>query len=118
MREAYIPILVLAAIVVLTAVALPILSHIVSPQRPTKIKGSPYESGMPPIGTAHERFSVKFYLVAISFILFDLEAIFLIPWAGHFRQLSLAGFIGGLVFILILALGLVYEWKRGAFQWD
>lgn len=118
MREAYIPVLVLAVIVLITAVGMLVMSHLMSPQRPTKIKGTPYESGMPPIGTAHERFSVKFYLVAISFILFDLEMIFLIPWAGHFRSLSLAGFIGGLVFILILALGLIYEWKRGAFQWD
>ncbi len=91
----------------------------------------PYESGMPPLGNAHERFSVKFYLVAMLFIVFDLETVFLIPWATIYLG-SGAGGAGGagggpgtgfllvemLVFMLILAVGYVYVWKRGALQWD
>src|SRR6266705_3284528 len=81
-----------------------------------------YESGMPPLGSAHERFSVKFYLVAVLFILFDIETVFLIPWAVIFMGTSTVstGFllIEMLVFMLVLFVGYVYVWKRGAFQWD
>jgi NADH-quinone oxidoreductase subunit A len=89
------------------------------PPHPVKI--APYESGMPVLGNARERFSVKFYLVAMLFIIFDIETVFMIPWAVAFRQLQeLAGLliIEMVVFIVILAVGYVYIWKRGALQWD
>jgi NADH-quinone oxidoreductase subunit A len=98
-------------------------SHFLGPRRPTAVKERPYESGMPPLGSAHERFSVKFYLVAMLFIVFDIETVFLIPWATIF--LGGAGTVSMgfllvemLVFLVILFVGYVYVWKRGAFQWD
>jgi len=97
------------------------LSHLLSSYRRTPVKIAPYESGMPVLGDARERFSVKFYLVAMLFIVFDIETVFMVPWAVAFRQLgSMAGvlIIEMFVFILILAVGYVYVWKRGALQWD
>ena len=126
MNQEYIPVLILLGLVLLHAVGLPLASHLIGPRRPTPIKGAPYESGMPPLGSARERFSVKFYLVAMLFIVFDIETVFLIPWATIY--LNQGGAAGGpgmgfllvemLVFILILLAGFVYVWKRGAFEWD
>ena len=118
MRDAYVPILILLTVSVLNAVGMVALSHVVSPLRPTPAKRMPYESGMIPLGDTRERFSVKFYMVAILFIVFDIETIFLIPWAVVYRGLGLFGLIEMLVFIAILAVGLVYVWKKGALQWD
>ncbi|MGH7752202.1 MAG: NADH-quinone oxidoreductase subunit A [Gemmatimonadales bacterium] len=95
-----------------------LLSHILSARRPTPVKDAPYESGMPPVGSAHERFSIKFYMVAMLFIVFDIETVFLIPWGVVFRQLGLFGLIEMLVFMVILFAGYVYIWKRGALDWD
>ncbi len=117
MRE-YIPLLMLMGFVVVNAVVMLGLSHLVSPQRPTAIKRAPYESGMPPLGSTRERFSVKFYLVAMLFIIFDIETVFMIPWAVAFRRLGLFGLVEMAVFILILAVGFVYIWKRGALEWE
>ena len=89
-----------------------------SPQRPTDVKGSPYESGITPLGGTQDRFSVKFYLVAMLFVVFDIEVVFLIPWGVAFRQLGLSGLVAMTVFILILEVGHVYAWKRGALEWD
>jgi NADH-quinone oxidoreductase subunit A len=115
------PVLLVVAFVVANAILMLAASHLLStyPRTPTKL--APYESGMPVLGDARERFSVKFYLVAMLFIIFDIETVFMIPWAVAFRQL---GDIAGLliiemfVFIVILAVGYVYIWKRGALQWD
>src|ERR1044071_3083042 len=121
MPDPYAPLLVLIAFVVANAVLMLGLSHALSSYRRTAVKVAPYESGVPVLGDARERFSVKFYLVAMLFIVFDIETVFMIPWAVAFRQLT---GIGGLlivemfVFILILAVGYVYLWKRGALQWD
>ncbi len=124
MTQPYVPFLLLFLVAAGTAVGMIVLSHLLAPRRPTALKEMPYESGMPPLGSAHERFSVKFYLVAMLFIVFDIETVFLIPWGAIY----LAGGPGGvgtgfllvemLVFILILLAGYVYVWKRGAFQWD
>jgi NADH-quinone oxidoreductase subunit A len=94
------------------------LSHLVSPYRPTPVKLEPYESGITPVGDTRERFSIKFYLVAILFIVFDIETVFLIPWAVLFRTLGVFGFVEMLVFMAVLLVGLVYVWKKGALQWD
>src|SRR5438034_10275153 len=79
--QPYIPFLMLLGLAIVVAASMIVLSHFLGPRRPTEIKERPYESGMPPLGSAHERFSVKFYLVAVLFILFDIETVFLIPWA-------------------------------------
>jgi NADH-quinone oxidoreductase subunit A len=115
--------LILFAFVVANAGLLLVLSHFAGPRRPTAIKGSPYESGMPPLGDARERFSVKFYMVAMLFIVFDIETVFLIPWAAIFKGGAATVSTGFLlvemiVFLVILAIGYVYVWKRGALQWD
>lgn len=118
MADAYIPVLILFGISALQAVGMVVASQVLSAHRPTPIKSAPYESGMIPLGSTRERFSVKFYLVAILFIIFDIETVFLIPWAVRFRELGLFGFVEMLVFIVILAVGLVYVWKKGALQWE
>ncbi|MFZ5622944.1 MAG: NADH-quinone oxidoreductase subunit A [Gemmatimonadota bacterium] len=121
MLQAYVPILILSVFVVANAVLMIGMSHLLSATRPTPVKLAPYESGMPTLGDARDRFSVKFYLVAMLFIVFDIETVFLIPWAVAVRQLpDLMGFliVEMFVFIAILAVGYVYIWKRGALEWD
>ncbi len=128
MNQPYLSFLLLLGFVAFNAVLLIGLSHLLAPRKPTVLKDSPYESGMPPLGNAHERFSVKFYLVAMLFIIFDIETVFLIPWGTIYFDGGGGGAAGGpstgfllvemLVFMLILAVGYVYVWKRGALQWD
>ena len=88
--QVYLPVLLLLGFVVLNAVLMLGVSHLVIRRRPTPVKETPYESGMPPLGDARERFSVKFYMVAMLFIIFDIETVFMIPWGVHYRQLSCA----------------------------
>ena len=135
----YVPILLLIGFVIMNAVLMVGVSHLIMRVSPTAEKLMPYESGMPPLGDARERFSVKFYMVAMLFIIFDIETVFMIPWGVYFRQLSCklplvvdasgagicpAGsmtFFGlgeMLVFMAILVVGFVYVWKKGALQWD
>ena len=123
--QPYIPFLMLVGLAIVAGATMIVASHLLSPRRPTDVKDRPYESGMPPLGTAHERFSVKFYLVAMLFIVFDIETVFLIPWAAiYFTGGSAASVSMGfllvemLVFLVILFVGYVYVWKRGALQWD
>jgi NADH-quinone oxidoreductase subunit A len=121
MLQPYVPILVLIAFVVANAIMMLAVSHIFSSYRRTAVKTAPYESGIPVLGTARERFSVKFYLVAMLFIIFDIETVFMIPWAVAFHQLTdISGvlLLEMLVFVLILGAGYVYIWKRGALEWD
>jgi NADH-quinone oxidoreductase subunit A len=121
MLQPYAIVLILIAFVIANAILMLGASHLLSTYRRTPTKIAPYESGMPVLGDARERFSVKFYLVAMLFIVFDIETVFMIPWAVAFRQMGeIAGLliIEMLVFILILAVGYVYIWKRGALQWD
>ncbi|MGN6393725.1 MAG: NADH-quinone oxidoreductase subunit A [Gemmatimonadales bacterium] len=121
MLQPYIPILLLIAFVIANAIVMLGASHLLSTFRRTPAKIAPYESGMPVLGDARERFSIKFYLVAMLFIIFDIETVFMIPWAVAFRQMGdMAGLliIEMLVFVVILAVGYVYLWKRGALQWD
>jgi NADH-quinone oxidoreductase subunit A len=134
MLHTYFPVLLLLGFVIANAVLMLGLSHLTLRPRPTPVKDTPYESGMPPLGDAHERFSVKFYMVAVLFIIFDIETVFMIPWGAAYRQLScVVPLVGGIcpvgnvsmfglmemvVFIIILLVGFVYVWKKGALQWD
>ncbi len=126
MGEAYLPIFIALAIAVVFSVVFVLLSRYFGPERPNAQKESVYECGMPPIGNAHQRFSVKFYLVAVLFILFDLEAVFIYPWAVVFRDFVTSGLDGAGVYILgemtlfltVLFLGWVYVIKRGAIDWN
>jgi NADH-quinone oxidoreductase subunit A len=134
MARTYLPVLLLLGFVIANAVMMLLLSHLTLRPRPTAVKQTPYESGMPPLGDARERFSVKFYMVAVLFIIFDIETVFMIPWGAQFRQLSCAvpltnngcpagqtslfGLMEMIVFIVILLVGFIYVWKKGALQWD
>ncbi len=117
MLEQYIPILIMLAIGVVMAIGFSMASLIFGPKHPTEEKLSTYESGMEPVGSANERISVKYYLVAMLFIIFDVEVIFLYPWAVNFRLLGLFGFVEMLIFILILLVGYYYILKKGALRW-
>ena len=114
----YLPLLMHMLLAAGFAVAVVTLSWIIGYRRPTRAKMSPYECGMTPIGDAQGRFSVKFYLVAMVFILFDVEAIFLYPWAYVYRQLRWFGFVEMLTYIAILLAGYFYLWKKGALDWN
>jgi NADH-quinone oxidoreductase subunit A len=124
----------LLGFVVFNGLLIVALSALLKRSRPTPVKQTPYESGIPVLGDARERFSVKFYLIAILFIVFDIETVFMIPWGVYYRQLSCnlplvnnmcpageVSFFGlgeMLVFMAILLVGLAYVWKKGALQWD
>ena len=114
----YVPILVMFLVALFIAVFVIVASSFLGPRRPTKRKLMPYESGMEPIGQAQRRFPVKFNLVAMIFILFDIEVIFFFPYALVYRRLGTFGLIEMGLFMLILLIGFVYIWKRGALQWD
>lgn len=122
MIETYIPILIVLAIGVIFAFATVMSSVIFGPQRPNKEKNSTYESGMKPVGTTHERISLKYYLVAMMFIIFDLEVIFIYPWAVQFKRLfnefGISVFYSMLIFLIVLELGYLYVYKKGGFKWD
>jgi NADH-quinone oxidoreductase subunit A len=117
MRE-YIPVLLFLLVAIGFAAGTIGLSSIVVPRRRNAVKNATYECGVDPVGDARQRFSVKFYLVAVLFILFDIEAVFLYPWAVAFRQLGLFGLIEMALFIVILFVGYVYLLKKRALEWD
>jgi NADH-quinone oxidoreductase subunit A len=116
--QAYTPLLLHLILAMVIAGALLTLSSVVGWRRPSKVKSQAYECGITPTGDAREPFSVKFYLVAIIFILFDVEAIFLYPWAFIFRSLRWFGFVEMLLYIGILLVGYFYLWKKGALDWN
>jgi NADH-quinone oxidoreductase subunit A len=107
--------IVLATIVALIAIG---LGELFGPKKTTEAKSMPYESGMNPYGEGTRRMPVRFYLVAVLFILFDIEVVFFLPWAVVFRQLGLFGLVEMIVFIVILLVGYVYAWNKGAFEWE
>jgi NADH-quinone oxidoreductase subunit A len=118
MSTEYLPIVVLLIIAAGLAVLVILLGHAFGPRRPTERKSAPYESGMRPIGPGTRRIPVHFYLVAVLFILFDIEVVFFLPWAVVFDQLGLFGLIEMFVFIVVLLVGFVYAWKKGALEWE
>ena len=116
--ETYFPVLVQIAIAVLVAGALVALSYLIGKRVKDRVKDSPYECGIAPTGSARERFSVKFYLVGIVFILFDIEAVFLYPWAVVYRELKMFAFVEMLLFVILILVGFFYVWKKGALDWS
>ena len=116
--ESYFPVLVQIAIAIAVAAGLVATSFLLGKKVRDKVKDSPYECGIVPTGSARERFSVKFYLVAIVFILFDIEAVFLYPWVVVYRELKMFAFIEMLLFIGLVLAGFFYIWKKGALDWS
>lgn len=118
----YIPLLVLLVVAVLLAATLVGLSWVLGPKKPSAAKLAPYECGVTPVGSARERFPVKFYLIAMLFIVFDIETVFLYPWAVTFTKVPHAFQIFELfemiTFIVILFVGYIYVWRKGAFEWE
>jgi len=94
------------------------INRLIGPRRYSRVKGEAFECGNPPSGSAWGRFSVRFYLTAILFLVFDVEIVFLYPWAVELRRLGAFGFAEVLVFVVILGVGLIYAWRRGALDWD
>ena len=114
----YVPLLLMLGVVVLLAGGMIVLSCLLGQRRPTRAKLAAYECGVPPTGDARQRFSVKFYLVAMVFILFDVEVVFLYPWAVVFRELKMFGFVEMLLFLLLVVAGFAYLWKKGVLDWS
>lgn len=114
----YLPILIFFGLAVTLAIVLSISAVIVAVRNPDPEKTSPYECGFNPFDDSRMRFDVRFYLVAILFIIFDLEIAFLFPWAAAFKDVGLFGFWSMIVFLGVLTIGFAYEWKKGALEWD
>ncbi|MDP6591434.1 MAG: NADH-quinone oxidoreductase subunit A [Alphaproteobacteria bacterium] len=114
----YLPILIFFGIAAVMSIAMVVGSYFVAPQNPDADKVSAYECGFDAFDDARGRFDVRFYLVAILFIIFDLEVAFLFPWAVSFKDIGLYGFWSMVVFLGILTIGFIYEWKKGALEWD
>ena len=116
--ETYIPVLIQAVVALGLAVALSTLSVVLGRRMKSPQKDTPYECGIAPTGDARDRFSVKFYLVAMIFILLDIEAVFLYPWAVVYRKLKMFGFMEMLLFVALVLVGYFYVWKKGALDWS
>jgi NADH-quinone oxidoreductase subunit A len=116
--EPYVPAGVYLTLIIATGIGMMNASRLLGPRRPGGMKATTYECGVPLLGSPREQFPVKFYLVAILFVLFDIETVFLIPWAVVFRRFGAAGVIEMLVFLFILAFGLLYVWRRRGLEWE
>jgi NADH-quinone oxidoreductase subunit A len=118
----YLPIFIVFGVAIIFAGATVFSSEIFGPKRPTAEKLSTYESGMKPVGSTSERISIKYYLIGMFFIIFDLEVVFVYPWAVQFKKLfneaGISVFISMLVFLVVLELGYLYAYKKGGFKWD
>jgi NADH-quinone oxidoreductase subunit A len=118
MLQAYLPLLILLVFAVLIGFLVVAIGHVFGPKRPTARKAAPYESGMVPYGPGTRRISVRYYLVAVLFILFDIETIFFLLWAVVLRDLGVFGLVEMFLFMGTLAVGLIYAWKKGALEWE
>ena len=116
--QGWLSIVLMIVLGLLFAVPSVLVSYVLGPKKPTPEKLAPYECGMPPVGDARERQSVKFYLVAMIFLLFDIEVAFLYPWAIAFRDLGVVGFWQLVTFFGLLVTGYIYVWRKGAFDWS
>lgn len=117
MPQNYVPIFVFLLVAFMVAAGTLVVATIVRPRNPEKIKGMAYECGIEPVDNARQRYTVRFYIIAILFVVFDVETIFLFPWAAQFKQLGAFGFLEMLIFLGILVLGYVWVWKKGALEW-
>ena len=115
---AYLPILIWVVFCAGLALAILFLSHLLGRKRPTREKLSPYECGITPVGDARGRFPIKFYIIAVAFLVFDIEAAFLFPWAVVYKRLAFAGLIEMGVFAAVLLVGYLYLWKKGVLDWE
>ena len=118
MIEQYIPIFLMIGCAMAFGLLMGKINEIVGPRRSNDAKDSTYESGMEPVRTARERFSVKYYMVAMLFIVFDIEIVFMYPWAVTFRHLGTSGFLVMFAFVFVLLVGYYYIWRKGALEWD
>jgi NADH-quinone oxidoreductase subunit A len=118
MFETYLPVFLMVGVASLVALAMFTLTSLLGPKKPSPEKNLPYESGSNTMGASHLKLSVKFYLTAILFVVFDIEAVFLYPWGGMFRELGWFGFVEMLLFLTVLGVTLVYAWKKGALEWE
>ncbi len=116
--ETYLPVLIHGVLVVLIGLLMLGLSSLLGRHAPSRVKGMPYESGVVPVGDTRQPLDVKFYLVAMLFILFDVEAVFLYPWAVIYRELKLFGFFEMLLYMFIILAGFFYIWKKGVLDWN
>ena len=116
--QSYFPVLIQVVIAMALAAGLIGASALLGKRAKSPLKDTPYESGMAPVGSARERFSVKFYLVGMIFILFDIEAVFLYPWAVVYRELKMFAFAEMFVFVALILVGFFYVWKKGALDWS
>jgi NADH-quinone oxidoreductase subunit A len=114
----YLPLVVFIGVAIVIVLAIMVVPFLVAYKQPDSEKLSPYECGFNPFDDARMKFDVRFYLVAILFIIFDLEVSFLFPWAVAFGDLGLYGFWSMMVFLAVLTIGFIYEWKKGALEWD
>jgi NADH-quinone oxidoreductase subunit A len=114
----YFPVAIIFTIAVLIGLGALVVGLLLRPRRPYKQKLYPYESGNPPVGEPRYKFSVKFYIIAMLFVVFDVEAVFLYPWAVAYDKLGIFGFVEMMLFIFILLVGYIYVWKKGAFDWE
>ena len=118
MLNNYIPILIFLVVGVLFGIMPMMIGRMIGPHRPDKEKNSPYEWGFEPFEDSRMKFDVRYYLVAILFIIFDLEIAFLFPWAVALNEIGMAGFVAMVVFLAVLVVGFIYEWKKGALEWE
>ena len=116
--QQYLPVILFILVAVGIGVVPQVLGFIMGPNRPDAQKNSPYECGFEAFEDARMKFDVRYYLVAILFILFDLEIAFLFPWAVSLREIGVSGFVAMMVFLTILVVGFIYEWKKGALDWE
>jgi NADH-quinone oxidoreductase subunit A len=114
----YVAVLIMLFLAVATAVGMLVATTLIGPKKKFADKMEPFECGESPIVSPNQRFSVKFYLVALFFVIFDIEAVFVYPWAVLFKDLGVFGFVEMMIFIFILAIGLIYVWRRGALEWE
>lgn len=118
MLSDYLPILILIGLSIFLAILVVVLGTIFGPKRPSEKKAMPYESGMVPYGPGSRRMNIRYYLIAVLFILFDIEVVFFLPWAVSFRVLGIPGLLLILIFVVILEVAHLYAWKKGALEWD
>ena len=118
LAEQYIPVLMLFVVALGFGALFTLLGILIGPKLDTAVKKMPFESGLPTEGSQYKRYSVRFYMVALAFLIVDVEIVFFYPWAVKFRELGMYGFVVMSIFFVVLVLGLVYDWKKGALEWE